>query len=301
MGVATYRRRLCTPGRLQGLACWALLGQLRVRARHGHLLAPNIDSQFAGSCQRVDGSSLTPEEFVEQFVTQSRPVVFTGLGKGKTTWVNLTLTALVQRLGNAFPVKVAKLFRGGRLNKLVKTVDLASRKRLTSLGGFARALGKQAPPHLYLNQADLLVAPGGRNNAAALASAHAFLRELNASGLAGPAQIGRAGFNLTGANVWATAGAAVAGLHYDMADNMLSVLAGEKEVLLFRPAEVTCLHYEHVTDATLGGEPPGQSEPQPTKPQASARPLEDHLRPDSRYQVQILRARQRRHLHRPCR
>ncbi|CAE8725027.1 unnamed protein product, partial [Polarella glacialis] len=83
--------------------------------------------------------------------------------------------------------------------------------------------------------------------------------------------------------VWAMAGAAVAGLHYDMADNMLSVLTGEKEVLLFRPAEVINLHHEHVTDATLGGEPPGQSEPQPTKPQASARPLEAHLRPDARY------------------
>eukprot|EP01052_Picozoa_sp_SAG31_P027890 SAG31_NODE_2647_length_5300_cov_5.062103_4_plen_424_part_00 len=58
-------------------------------------------------------------------------------------------------------------------------------------------------------------------------------------------------------NLWMSAGGTVTSLHYDKSENIMHMVSGEKEFLLFRPNQKEHLHYEDVPeirfDDTKGG------------------------------------------------
>ena len=49
-------------------------------------------------------------------------------------------------------------------------------------------------------------------------------------------------------NLWMSAGGTVTSLHMDTSENIMHMVAGRKEFLLFRPNQIEHLHYESVPE-----------------------------------------------------
>jgi lysine-specific demethylase 8/hypoxia-inducible factor 1-alpha inhibitor (HIF hydroxylase) len=169
---------------------------------------------------RIDGLSLTPKMFFENYQKQGQPVIITGLLQDEPDW---NLDYLCHHIGEEiFPVRLYsqdKNFKNG--------IGSGVTSQNMSLNKYAQLLRQSDINNqpIYLGKCSL------KNTSLALSSVFN-----NAEKQLGLKQA------VSSFNLWLGKGGHTTHLHYDPLDGTLMQLSGEKEIILFPPSQLDNLY-----------------------------------------------------------
>ncbi len=180
---------------------------------------------------RVDGLSITPKIFFEQYQKQGQPVLITGLLTDEPEW---NLDYLCNTIGEQlFPIR-----RYDKNNDFQRGVGSGVESKVMSLHQYAQLLRQPQMNHqaIYLGKCSLKNTP--------LASSSVLKNAEQKIGLKNPA---------TSLNLWLGKGGHTTSLHYDALDGTLMQLCGEKEITLFPPSQLYNLYPLSILNHLLFG------------------------------------------------
>lgn len=208
----------------QEFGCYCIAQSMKIDKYHTEVKQPVLNTLLL-PIKRVNVSSLTPEEFFEQYQRKGIPVIINGLLNREPDW---DLNYLCQQLRNQeFPIRYYGRERYNQDKRKWTSSGSGVDARTMPFCEYAELLknGEAYEQDAYLARCSLQHTPLA--DASTLRDAEEWLK------LRLPA---------TALNLWVGPGGHTSCLHYDPMDSVLMQLHGAKKILLFPPCQTYNLY-----------------------------------------------------------
>ena len=222
-------------------------------------LAPGESSAFTlfeqdpyngGACESIDISE-APERFYRDFVHGHRPVIIRNATRDWPVPPSGWSEGALSQLSGDELVEVAFTAEDGHLNHFESMENWTHVFTDEHWRVNDRVLVRPKYEHLYFKDFLALLHRGGaaaeRNSYLHQTEMNIFLPQIVNNFTRAPSWMPESVW-LKEVNLWMSAGGTVTSLHMDTSENIMHMVAGEKEFLLFRPNQIEHLHYESVPE-----------------------------------------------------